>query len=135
MDRTKYKNEHAKNKYDKLNVVLPKGEKGRVAAAAGQLGVSMSEYVYMLISRDLVTGSSNIAAHTEKFTEEQYELLEKWQVSRKYYEMIENISYSKTEGYFIMLKSGYTNDVTGSRIITAEKTAEMRGKINKSRKI
>ncbi len=44
-------------------------------------------------------------------------MLEKWQVPRKYYEMIEDLSYTKDEGYFIYLKKGYVNDVTGSRNI------------------
>lgn len=44
-------------------------------------------------------------------------MLEKWQVPRKYYEMIEDLSYIKDGGYFIYLKKGYVNDVTGSRNI------------------
>lgn len=44
-------------------------------------------------------------------------MLEKWQVPRKYYDMIEDLSHTKEEGYFIYLKPGYVNDVTGSRNI------------------
>ncbi len=29
-------------------------------------------------------------------------MLEKWQVPRKYYDMIEDLSYTKDEGYFIL---------------------------------
>ena len=40
----------------------------------------------------------------------QRRMLEKWQVPKKYYDMIEDMFYSKEEGYFIYLKDGFTND-------------------------
>ena len=49
-------------------------------------------------------------------------MLEKWQVPKKYYDMIEDMSYSK----------GYVNDVTGSRSIHCEKTSEVRRIIGKT---
>lgn len=57
---------------------------------------------------------------------------EKWQVPRKYHDMIEDLSYTKDEGYFIYLKEGYVNDVTGSRSIHCEKTSEVRRIIGKT---
>ena len=48
--------------------------------------------------------------------------------------MIEDMSYSKEEGYFIYLKDGFTNDVTGSRSIRSEKTSEVRRVIGKTHK-
>lgn len=53
-------------------------------------------------------------------------MLEKQQVPRKYYEMIEDMSYSKEEGYFIYLKERFINDVTGRRSIHREKISEVR---------
>lgn len=134
MKRSEYINNYTKENYDKFNLLLPKGEKERAERAAAGLGVSTSKYIHMLICADLITGESKLAAKTVQFTEEQFALLEKWQISRKYFEMIESLSYSKTEGYFIMLKDGYTNDITGSRAITAEKTSEIRRIITKSRR-
>lgn len=66
--------------------------------------------------------------------DEQRRMLEKWQVPKKYYDMIEDISYSKEEGYFIYLKDGFINDVTGSRSIHCEKTSEVRRVIGKTHK-
>lgn len=134
MNRSQYINEFSKNNYDKFNLLLPKGEKQRAEAAAQSMGISTSKYIHMLICADLITGESKMAQKTETFTEDQYALLDKWQIARKYYEMIESLSYDKKEGYFVMLKDGYTNDATGSRAITAEKTAEIRKLIVKSHK-
>ncbi len=41
-------------------------------------------------------------------------------------------TYTKDEGYFIYLKEGYINDVTGSRNIHCEKTSEVRRIIGKT---
>lgn len=134
MNRIEKKNAQAKENYDKFNLLLPKGEKERITTAAASMEMSVSKYIQILISNDLATGTSKLASDTVKFSEEQYELLDKWQISRKYYEMIERLSYNKEEGYFVVLKDGYVNDETGSRIITAQKTSEIRKYIVKSHK-
>lgn len=69
----------------------------------------------MLVCNDLADGTSRMSEKKQGFNAEQERILEKWQVPRKYYEMIEDLSYTKDEGYFIYLKKGYVNDVTGSR--------------------
>lgn len=134
MNRIEKKNAQAKENYDKFNLLLPKGEKERITAAAASMNMSVSKYIQILISNDLATGSSKLAEKSVEFTEDQFELLEKWQIPRKYYEMIERMSYDKKEGYMIALKDGYVNEETGSRIITAQKTAEIRKYIVKSHK-
>lgn len=48
--------------------------------------------------------------------------------------MIEGMSYTKEKGYFIYLKEGFINDVTGSRSIHCEKTSEVRRVIGKTHK-
>ena len=68
------------------------------------------------------------------FTEEQRQMMDKWQIPEKYRDMIQDFYYSKEDGYFIRLKKGYINDVTGSRIIQVEKMKDVRMTINKSRK-
>lgn len=134
MNRIEKKNAQAKENYDKFNLLLPKGEKERITAAAASINMSVSKYIQILISNDLATGSSKLAEKSVEFSEDQFELLEKWQIPRKYYEMIERMSYDKKEGYMIALKDGYVNEETGSRIITAQKTAEIRKYIVKSHK-
>lgn len=117
MDRTAYKNQHCREHYDRIPLTVPKGEKERIKAAASALGMAVNEYLYALVCDDLATGESRLGKKKQGFSEEQRRMLEKWQVPRKYYEMIEDLSYTKEEGYFIYLKKGYINDVTGSRNI------------------
>ena len=134
MTRTAYKNQHIKEHYDRINLVIPKGEKDRIKGVCSEMGTSVNEHLYMLICNDLADGTSRMAAKKQGFSEEQEQMLEKWQVPRKYYEMIEDLSYTKDEGYFIYLKKGYVNDVTGSRNIYCEKTSEVRRIIGKTHK-
>lgn len=123
MNRTEYKNEYYKEHYDRINLALPKG-----------LGMSINEYLYALVRDDLATDESKFGKKRQGFNTEQQRMLEKWQVPKKYYDMIEDISYSKEAGYFIYLKKGYVNDVTGCRSIHCEKTSEVRSLIVKSHK-
>lgn len=134
MNRTEYKNKHRKEHYDRIEFALPKGEKGRIKEAANTLGMSVNEYLYALVCDDLATGESRLGKKKQGFNEEQQRMLEKWQVPRKYYDMIEDLSYTKEEGYFIYLKAGFINDVTGSRNIHCEKTAEVRRIMGKTHK-
>ena len=134
MDRTAYKNRHIKEHYDRINLVIPKREKDRIKKICSEIGASVNEYLYMLVCNDLADGTSRMAEKKQGFSAEQERMLEKWQVPRKYYEMIEDLSYTKDEGYFIYLKKGYVNDVTGSRNIHCMKTSEVRRIIGKTHK-
>lgn len=134
MTRTAYKNQHIKEHYDRINFVIPKGEKDRIKKISSEMGASVNEYLYMLVCNDLADGTSRMAEKKQGFNAEQQRMLEKWQVPRKYYEMIEDLSYTKDEGYFIYLKKGYVNDVTGSRNIHCAKTSEVRRIIGKTHK-
>lgn len=134
MDRTAYKNRHIKEHYDRINLVIPKGEKDRIKSACSKISASVNEYLYMLVCNDLANGTSRIAAKKQGFSVEQKRMLEKWQVPKKYYEMIEDLSYTKDEGYFIYLKKGYVNDMTGNRNIHCMKTSEVRRIIGKTHK-
>jgi hypothetical protein len=49
------------------------------------------------------------------------EQLQKWQIPKKYYEIIDSIDASKETGYSITLKEGFTNDFSGGRTIKVEK--------------
>ncbi len=134
MNRTEYKNQHAKEHYDRINFKIPKGEKERIKAAASGMGMSVNEYLFALVCDDLASGESRFGKKKQGFNEEQRRMLEKRQVPRKYHDMIEDLSYTKDEGYFIYLKEGYVNDATGSRNIHCEKTSEVRRIIGKTHK-
>ena len=134
VNRTENKNQHAKEHYGRINFKIPIGEKERIRAAAFAIGMSVNEYLYALICDDLASGESKFGKKKQGFNEEQRRMLEKWQVPKKYYDMIEDMSYSKEEGYFIYLKDGFTNDVTGSRSIRSEKTSEVRRVIGETHK-
>ena len=49
VNRTEYKNQHAKEHYDRINLKIPKGEKAGIRAAASAIGMSVNEYLYALI--------------------------------------------------------------------------------------
>lgn len=134
MNRTAYKNHHAKEHYDRFNLVLPKGQKQVLKEQCDLMGMSVNEYIRLLIQEDMRTGTSKLKEKMSGFSEEDQRTLDKWQVAEKYRSMIQDFHCSKEDGYFIRLKKGYINDVTGSRIIHVEKMQDVRRIINKSRK-
>ena len=137
MGRTAYKNQFIKEHYDRINLVLPKGQKERIQAVCYRNGVSVNDYLYRLISADL-SGDSRVLKHQDGLSGEQIELLDKWQVAQKYRDMIESMDVEEINGmnkhYTIILKQGYVNDFSGSRTIRCNKTAELRKIIVKSHK-
>ncbi len=126
MNRTEYKNNHTRDNYDRMELLVPKGSKENVKKIAAELGMSVNEYIWALVCEDTATGTSKLGQKKIGFNEEQKAMLEKWQVARKYYDMIEDMSYDKQSGYFIYLKPGYINSLTNSRSIHCEKTSEVR---------
>lgn len=131
---TKYNNNYKKEHYDRINILIAKGYKERIKEKADSLGIGLSEYIFTLICNDLDGVSTNIAEQKQGISEEDMLLLKKWQVSKRYYEMIENVSLNKGD-YYIQLKAGYINDVTGSREIHTKTAHDMRVTVNKSHKI
>lgn len=134
MDRIKYKNKHSKEHYDRINLIIPKGQKDNIRRVADEMDMSISEYVYTLIAKDLATGHSQMQVH-KGLTAEQIEQLDKWQVAAKYRQMIESFSGNMKEGYIIRLKKGYINDVSGTNTIVVATTKEIRRTIIKSHPI
>jgi hypothetical protein len=134
VNRTEYKNKHIKEKYDRISLVLPKGQKSLLKGFCEKMDVSLNEYLKALIQADLSAGTSKMMSMMQGFTDEQRQMMDKWQIPEKYRDMIQDFHYSKEDGYFIRLKKGYINNVTGSRIIQTEKMKELRMTINKSRK-
>lgn len=134
MNRTDYKNQHIKDNYDRISLVLPKGQKSLLKDFCEKMDISLNEYIKLLIQADTRSGSSKLMSMMQGFTEEQRAMMDKWQIPEKYRDMIQDFHHSKEDGYFIRLKKGYINDITGSRIIQVEKMKEVRMTINKSRK-
>ena len=134
MNRTDYKNQHNKDHYDRINLVLPKGQKSILMDFCKQMDVSLNEYIKLLIREDTKTGTSKLKTMMSGFSEEDRKTMDKWQIPEKYRDMIQDFHFSKEDGYFIRLKKGFINDVTGSRIIHVEKMKDVRLTINKSRK-
>ena len=134
MNRTDYKNQHIKDNYDRISLVLPKGQKSFLKDFCDKMDISLNEYIKLLIQADTRSGTSKLMSMMQGFTEEQRQTMDKWQIPEKYRDMIQDFHYSKGEGYFIRLKKGYVNDITGTRIIQTEKMKELRMTINKSRK-
>lgn len=135
MERTTYKNNYNREKYDRINLVLQKGQKSLLQGICDEMGISINDYIKTLIREDLRGGQSKLQSLMTGFTEEQNETLNKWQIASKYRNMIQDFSMSKEDGYFIRLKKGYINDVTGTRIIHVDKMQEVRKLITKSHKV
>ena len=58
-DKTKtiqYNNEFNKLKYDRITIMLPKGDKDTLQAAADQAGQSVNAYIKQAIQARLATG-------------------------------------------------------------------------------
>jgi hypothetical protein len=134
LNRTDYKNQHIKDNYDRISLVLPKGQKSALKDFCEKMDISLNEYIKLLIQADTRSGASKLMSMMQGFTEEQRAMMDKWQIPEKYRDMIQDFHHSKEDGYFIRLKKGYINDITGSRIIQVEKMKEVRMTINKSRK-
>ena len=132
MSRAEYMNRHQKSHYDRINIIIPKGMKNKIKEISESMDASMSEYIMLLVSEDISTGTSKLAEKKKGFTPEQELLLQKLQVPKKYYEMIEDLSFDKDEGYFIHLKKGFINDATGNRNIICQTTKDVRTTIVKS---
>lgn len=65
------KNRHIKEHYDRINFIIPKGEKDRIKKICSKIGASVNEYLYMLVCNDLVDGTSRIAQKKQGFNAEQ----------------------------------------------------------------
>lgn len=134
MDVVTYKNQYTRSHYDRIGLIIPKGQKDRIKDIAQGLGVSVNEYIYMLFCNDVSSGDSKLLKSKQSIGAAELELLEKWQISKKYFDMIESMSCDKVEGYFIHLKEGYINDITGNRNIHCRTSHEVRKVIVKTHK-
>lgn len=129
-----YINAYVKEKYDRISLILPKGGKERLQQAAQAAGMSASAYIVYLLEAEAQRQTLS------RSDAQKVALLEKWQVPRRYFDMIASVTVSTDERrqqdaaagkriacceYRIILKEGYINDLTGRQIITT-KTKEIR---------
>ncbi len=135
MNRSKYIDNHRKNNYDRLEVLLPKGQKEILTSVCIGFGISVNEYVRTLIANDLQGNKSALMTKSNTSDAVDTSLLDKWQIPKKYRLMIECATYSREDGYFIRLKDEYINSLTNTKIIHVYKLDELRLAINKSHKI
>ncbi len=129
-----YINAYVKEKYDRISLILPKGGKDRLQQAAQAAGLSASAYIVYLLEAEAQRQTLS------RSDAQKVALLEKWQVPRRYFDMIASVTISTDERrqqaaaagqrvacceYRILLKEGYINDIAGRQIITT-KTKEIR---------
>lgn len=50
---TNYKNQYAKDNYDRITLTVPKGQKDIIKKRASELDVSINEYINSLIRNDI----------------------------------------------------------------------------------
>lgn len=131
-----YINRYNREHYDRINLLLPSGYKKRIQERTEQLDISVNGYITALIRNDLNNQGLNFSNQSKKgVSDEDKILLDKMQIAKKYYEMIEEVSFSKETGYFIRLKTGYINDEMEGREIYTRTSHDMRLVITKSHRI
>ena len=129
--KTDYINSYNNEHYDRINMFIPKGYKEQIKDRAKSLGISMSDYIFTLISNDL--NGIKIGIDEQILSDDDMALLKKWKIATQYYEMIENVSYS-FGNYVIKLKNGYINDFSESRFVYGKSREDLRAKLSKSHK-
>lgn len=107
----------ARKEYDRQELLLPHGMKDQLKAVSTTMGISVNEFMIRLLKAEL--------QHDHK-PSELTDLLLKWEVKGKYHPMIESASYTKSQGYFIKLKTGFINDASESNEIKASNVKNLR---------
>lgn len=115
--RSQYKNQKNKELYDQILLNLPKGWKDRLKNVSSSMRISVNDYVCRLIKADIEQDHKPDALVS---------MLAKWEVKEKYHPMIESASFSKSQGYFIKLKKGFINDLSGTNEIIQKNVRNLR---------
>ena len=74
MNRSEYKNNYAKTKYDRITIQVPKGIKDEWKALAADSGLSLNEYICRLVAGN------------------QVEIFDRMQIADKYRRMIRTLT-------------------------------------------
>jgi hypothetical protein len=89
MTKTEYKNQHAKEHYDRIHVVVPKGMKKMIQNLASEKGMSVRAYIQDLVRQD------------------QEGLFDTMQIADKNRKCISGIEGNMHDGYDILFTDGY----------------------------
>ena len=90
MDRTKYKNRHKSDHYDRIELAVPKGMKQIIRNLASDNHMSVNAYIQDLIRKD------------------QEGLFDTMQIADRNKEMISGIKGNMHDGYDVIFKDGHT---------------------------
>lgn len=113
MKTTTYKNKYNTDHYDRINLIVPKGEKERLKKLAADQGTSLNEYICRLIFK------------------QQDDMFNKMQIAEKYRKMVSCITGSTKEGYTIQLKKGFIFSETGEDSFFCRTKPDIRKSIKK----
>lgn len=88
MDRKEYKLAFGKERYERIELKVPKGMKGIIKTLAGEKGMSVNAYLQDLVRKD------------------QDGMFDTMQIAEKNREMISGITGNMHDGYEIVFKDG-----------------------------
>lgn len=57
-NQIEYQNNYKREKYDKIEVIVPKGEKERIKTAAKEAGLSVSAFIYKAVQETMNGGGT-----------------------------------------------------------------------------
>lgn len=113
MKNTAYKNKYNTGHYDRIYLIVPKGEKENLKRLAASEGLSLNEYICRLIFK------------------QQDDIFDRMQIAEKYRVMVQCITGSTKEGYTIHLKKGYVYSDTGADSFFCRTKPDIRKSIKK----
>lgn len=90
MNRTTYKNQHARKHYDRLNLAVPKGMKQVIKDLSSEKGLSLNGYILELVRKD------------------QEGMFDNLQLSEYNRQRILTVKGNTHDGYDVILKDGQT---------------------------
>lgn len=91
MDRTKYKNRHRADHYDRIELAVPRGMKRIIQNLAHENNMSINAYIQDLIRKD------------------QEGLFDTMQIADRNRDFISGIEGNMHDGYTIIFKDGHTS--------------------------
>lgn len=64
-DQFKYQNEYKRKNYDRIEMVVPKGEKAAIKEMAASVGQSLNEFLYLAVKERMASISQEKEAQSE----------------------------------------------------------------------
>lgn len=113
MKKTDYKNRYNADHYDRIVLMVPKGEKETLKQLAADQHKSLNEFLCGLILHS------------------QDDIFDRMQIAEKYRVMISRISGSTKDGYTVHLRPGYIHAGTGQPEFFCQTKPELRKQVKK----